>query len=194
MASDSLAGPTVATILVRRIIGLNVPHSHFETPFLTVIPSAMTPVATRIRFGEVAPRDPAPIDLTPAFEPGEAGQRGPDGIEAVKGREGYVALARRHLLPPGAWRLDYDLQTGLAWKCRIVIDVALDGEPAAHAVIAGRAPGRQTGALVFESGAAALFGGGVEARIWSDGAAGLRLLSARLTPVDAAIDAAVEPH
>jgi len=154
----------------RRVIGLNVPHGTFEAPFLTFIPAVMTPVATRIRFGEVAAPDPAPIDL----------MRGADQSEATPGEEGYAAIRRRALLPPGRWRLDYEVQLGLARKARVVIDVALDGEPAGDAVLATGLPGARTGSIFFESGADGIFGGGAECRLWTDGTVKARLAAARL--------------
>ena len=165
----------------RRIIGLNVPHSRFEAPFLTLVPSVMTPVATHIRFGEAAPRPDGPIDLMPDFKPGEAGKMISDvKIDAVPGQEGYVALYRRAHLPPGRWRLEYTVSLGLAWKGRAVIDVALNGESAgANELPVGR-PGRVTGAIEFESGANGLFGGGVECRLWADGRTRVSVTSARL--------------
>ncbi len=162
-----------AGLAPRRIIGLNVPHSRFEAPFLSVVPSVMTPVATHIRYGQVAPRNPDPTDLSSHFGPGEAADRG----------EGYVALCRRPLLAPDTWRLDYDLDVGLSWKGRVVIDIALDGKAVADAIIPTGAPGRRSGSLSFTSGADGLFGGGFECRIWSDGKTRVRLVSANLTAI-----------
>lgn len=45
----------------------------------------MTPVATLIRFGEVAPSDPGPIDLITGEDQGAAGPSA----------EGYTAIRRR---------------------------------------------------------------------------------------------------
>ena len=157
----------------RRVIGLNVPHGAFEAPFLTFIPTVMTPVATRIRFGEVAPPDPDPIDM----------MTGEDQGEAAPGETGYTAIRRRALLPPGLWRLDYEVSLGLSRKGRVVIDVALDGAPAGDAVIPTGLPGTRTGSITFESGANGIFGGGVECRLWTDGTVKARLVAARLTPL-----------
>ncbi len=157
----------------RRVIGLNVPHGPFEAPFLAFIPTVMTPVATRIRFGEVAAPDTALIDLMMGEDQGVAGP----------GEEGYTAIRRQALLPPGRWRLDYEVQMGLSRKSRAVIDVALDGEPAGDAVIATGLPGARTGSIIFESGADGIFGGGVECRLWTDGTIKAQLVSAQLTPL-----------
>ena len=157
----------------RRIIGLNVPHSRFEAPFLSVVPSVMTPVATHIRYGQVAPRDPGSIDLSDLFAPGDA----------ADGGEGYATLCRRPLLIPDVWRVDYQLDVGLSWKGRVVIDIALDGTAVADTIIPTGAPGRRIGSLTFTSGANGLFGGGFECRIWTDGKTRVRLVSARLTAI-----------
>ena len=154
----------------RRVIGLNVPHGPFEAPFLSLIPGAMTPVATRIRFGEVAPFDPAPVDLAAR------------AVATPPGTDGYVAIQGRDRLAPGAWRLDYEVETGLSWKGRVVIDVALNGDAAAHAVVPTGKPGVRRGSIAFESGAATLFHGGVECRLWADGKTRAALISARLVP------------
>ena len=164
----------------RRVIGLNVPHGPFEAPFLAFIPAVMTPVATRIRFGEVAPPAAGPIDLMTGEDQGAAGP----------GEEGYAAIRRRALLPPGRWRLDYEVSLGLSRKGRAVIDVALDGAPAGDAVLATGLPGARAGSILFESGADGIFGGGIECRLWTDGRVKVRLVTARLTPED---DAAA-PH
>ncbi|MDG1373268.1 MAG: hypothetical protein P8Q48_24070 [Paracoccaceae bacterium] len=157
----------------RRVIGLNVPHGAFEAPFLTFIPTVMAPVATRIRFGEVAAPDIAPIDLMTAEDQAATGP----------GEEGYVAIRRRALLPPGHWRLDYEIRTGLSRKGRAVIDIALDGEPAGDAVLSTGLPGARTGSITFESGANGMFGGGMECRLWTDGTVKAHLTAARLTPL-----------
>ncbi len=157
----------------RRVIGLNVPHGPFEAPFLAFIPTVMTPVATRIRFGEVAAPNAEPIDL----------MMGEDQGQARPGEEGYVAIRRRALLPPGRWRLDYEVQLGLSRKGRAVIDLALDGAPAGDAVLASGLPGARTGSIAFESGANGIFGGGVECRLWTDGRMKAQLVAARLTPI-----------
>lgn len=161
----------------RRVIGLNVPHGTFEAPFLAFVPTVMTPVATRIRFGEVAAPDPDPIDLLAGKDQGAAGP----------GEAGYAAIHRRALLPPGRWRLDYEAQLGLARKARVVIDVALNGVPVGDAVIATGLPaslsGARTGSIIFESGADGIFGGGVECRLWTDGTVRARIAAARLTPL-----------
>ncbi len=159
----------------RRVIGLNVPHGAFEAPFLAFIPTVMTPVATRIRFGEVAAPAPAPIDLMAAEDQGEA----------ASGAEGYAAIRRRALLPPGRWRLDYEVQLGLSRKGRVVVDIALNGAPAGAAVQPTGLPGARTGSITFESGADGIFGGGVECRLWTDGTVKAQLVSARLTPLGA---------
>ncbi len=155
----------------RRVIGLNVPHGTFEAPFLTFTPTVMTPVATRIRFGEVAAPDPAPIDL----------MTGEDQATATPGKKGYAAIHRRALLPPGRWRLDYEVQLGLSRKGRVVMDVALDGASAGDATLATGLPGARTGSITFESGANGIFGGGVECRLWTDGTVKAQLVAARLT-------------
>ncbi|MDG1372558.1 MAG: hypothetical protein P8Q48_20395 [Paracoccaceae bacterium] len=164
----------------RRVIGLNVPHGPFEAPFLAFIPAVMTPVATRIRFGEVAAPDPAPIDL----------MVGEDQAAAGSGEEGYAAIHRRALLPPGRWRLDYKVQLGLSRRARVVIDVALDGAPVGDAVLAAGLPGTRTGSITFESGADGIFGGGVECRLWTDGTVKAQLISAQLT----ALSDEIAPH
>ena len=166
--------------LARRVIGLNVPHGAFEAPFQAFIPTVMTPVATRIRFGEVAAPDPDPINL----------MMGEDQGAADPGEEGYAAIRRRALLPPGRWRLDYEVQLGLTRKGRVVIDVALEGAPAGDAVIPNGLPGARTGSIIFESGADGIFGGGVECRLWTDGTVKAQLVAAQLT----ALDAETTPH
>ena len=164
----------------RRVIGLNVPHGAFEAPFLAFIPTVMTPVATRIRFGEVAAPDTAPIDLMTAVDQGAASP----------GEEGYAAIHRRALLPPGHWRLDYEVQLGLSRKGRAVIDVALNGAPAGDAVLSTGLPGARTGSITFESGANGIFGGGIECRLWTDGTVKAQLVSAELT----ALSDEIAPH
>lgn len=164
----------------RRVIGLNVPHGPFEAPFLAFIPAVMTPVATRIRFGEVAAPEPDPIDL----------MTGEDQAVADSGEEGYAAIRRRALLPPGRWRLNYEVQTGLSRKGRVVIDMALNGEPAGDAVLPTGLPGTRTGSITFESGADGIFGGGVECRLWTDGTVKAQLVSAQLT----ALSDEIAPH
>jgi len=164
----------------RRVIGLNVPHGAFEAPFLTFIPTVMTPVATRIRFGEVAVLDHDPIDLLAGEDQGTAGPS----------EEGYAAIRRRALLPPGRWRLDYEVQLGLTRKGRVVIDVALNGEPAGDAVLTTGLPGARTGSITFESGADGIFGGGVECRLWTDGTVKAQLVAAQLT----ALGDEIAPH
>ena len=133
----------------------------------------MTPVATRIRFGEVAALDPSSIDL----------MIGEDQSVAGLSEEGYTAIRRRVLLPPGRWRLDYEVQMGFSRKGRAVIDIALDGAPAGDAVLAIGLPGTRAGSITFESGANGIFGGGVECRLWTDGTVKAQLVSARLTPL-----------
>ncbi len=142
-------------------------------PFLAFIPAVMTPVATHIRFGEVAAPDTAPIDL----------MTGDDQGTAAQGEEGYTAIRRRALLPPGSWRLDYEVQMSLSHKGRVVIDVALDGEPVGDAVLATGLPGARMGSIIFESGANGIFGGGVKCRLWTDGTVKAHLTAARLTPL-----------
>lgn len=164
----------------RRVIGLNVPHGAFEAPFLAFIPTVMTPVATRIRFGEVAAPDTAPIDLMTGQDQGATGP----------GEAGYAAIRRRALLPPGRWRLDYEVQLGLTYKGRVVIDVALNGAPVGYAVLPTGLPGARTGSITFESGANGIFGGGVESRLWTDGTVKAQLVSARLT----ALRDEIAPH
>lgn len=157
----------------RQVIGLNIPHGPFETPFLAFIPTVMTPVATRIRFGEVSAPDTASIDLMTAVDQGDADL----------GEEGYAAIRRWALVPPERWRLDYEVQIGLSRKGRVVIDVALNGEPVCDAVLTTGLPGARTGSIIFESGANGIFGGGVECRLWTDGTVKAQLTAARLTPV-----------
>lgn len=168
----------------RRVIGLNVPHGPFEAPFLAFIPTVMTPVTTRIRFGEVAAPDPAPIDLMT----GEDQNAAP--ADRAPGEEGYVAIRRRAMLPPGRWRLDYEVSLGLSRKGRVVVDVALDGAPAGDAVLptglTANLSGARTGSITFESGANGMFGGGVECRLWTDGTIRAQLVAARLTLLDEA--------
>ncbi len=156
-----------------RVIGLNVPHGPFEAPFLAFFPTVMTPVATRIRFGEVAALASDPIDL----------MEGEDQGAARPGEEGYTAIRRRALLPPGRWRLDYEARLGFSRKGRVVIDVALNGDPAGDAVLSTGLPGLRTGSVSFESGANGIFGGGVECRLWTDGTVSAALVAARLTPI-----------
>ena len=173
----------------RRVIGLNVPHGIFEAPFLAFIPTVMTPVATRIRFGEVAAPNSAPIDL----------MTGEDQAAAKSGEAGYAAIRRRALLPPGRWRLDYEVSLGLSRKGRVVIDVALNGASAGDAVLPthlfGVPPGARTGAIIFESGADGIFGGGVECRLWTDGTVKARLAAARLIPLqDESAPPCFTPH
>lgn len=158
----------------RHVIGLNVPHGPFEAPFLSFIPTVMTPVATRIRFGEVAAPDPAPINL----------MTGADQGAATPGEEGYAAIRRRALLPPGRWRLDYEVRLGLSRKGRAVIDVALDGQPAGDMVLPVGLPGVRSGAVTFESGADGIFGGGAECRLWTDGTVNAQLVSAQLSRIE----------
>ncbi|MDG1373281.1 MAG: hypothetical protein P8Q48_24135 [Paracoccaceae bacterium] len=164
----------------RRVIGLNVPHGPFEASFLAFIPTVMTPVSTRIRFGEVAAPETAPMDLL----------TDDDQSTAEPGAEGYAAIHRRALLPPGWWRLDYEVQLGLSRKGRVVIDVALDGAPAGDAVLAIGLPGTRTGSITFESGANGIFGGGVECRLWTGGTVKAQLISAQLT----ALSDEIAPH
>lgn len=164
----------------RRVIGANTPHSLFEAPFLTFIAAAMTPVTTRIRYGEVKPRAWSTLDITRHMTPGDAGRSTDKGIEATGATDGYAALCRLTHFPPGDYELRFEVDLGVNWSGRVVADVALDGVEAASTTLPTRAPGRRSGVLRFTSGADGMFGGGFEFRLFTGDKARARLTSVTL--------------
>lgn len=170
---------TAAGKAPRRVIGINVPHSQFEEPFLACFNCPMTPVASRLRFGEIKPDLLQPLQLIGLFEKGPAGCRDASGLRNDGRNEGYFAMVRKHVLP-GRWRLDYRVEMSLAFRGRVVLDIALDTKIVAQAKIDTVLPGAKSGSVYFASDANGLFGGKFECRIWANTKAKVALKEATL--------------
>ncbi|WP_298308803.1 hypothetical protein [uncultured Erythrobacter sp.] len=159
-----------AGLPVRRVVSVNTPHSPFEAPFLDFFDCAMTPVASRVRFGEIKKDLLSPRVLTELFEAGPAGQWTSGGLTNIPGEEGYFAMVRQGLVP-GSWRLDYTVGVGFAAQGKVVLDIAIDGDGMESARIGTLVPGRRSGSVHFSSGVDGVFGGKFECRIWVNGKA-----------------------
>ena len=157
----------------RKIIGLNVPHSSFEAPFLSQVQAPLTPIAARMRFGQVQAIDHEEIDLLGLFET----------QPIAEGAEGYIAICSMPRLPPSGWHLDFEIETGLNLGARLVLDIALCAKPVAHAELRKCLPGLQSGTLHFASGVDALFHGDFECRLWSDQKTHATIRSAKLKAI-----------
>jgi len=110
----------------RRIVSVNTPHSQFEAPFLEFFDCAMTPVASRVRFGEIKKNLLGRKVLTDLFEEGPAGNLVSGRLTTQLGEEGYFAMVRTWLAP-GAWRLDYEMDLGLSTRGTLVPYTAFAG-------------------------------------------------------------------
>ncbi|WP_298334809.1 hypothetical protein [uncultured Erythrobacter sp.] len=166
----------------RRVVGLNVPHSQFEETFTTFIACALTPVSSRIRFGEVKAPVLEPISLIEEFNAGPAGLLSEGKIKSVSSAEGYMATVRRPLLP-GHWRVTLTVSKGSIKPSKSVIDVALDTEPLVNVKLPRIIPGKTTRSITFKSGLDGMFGGFFECRIWADGKSQITLEDATILPI-----------
>ncbi|MEP1422624.1 MAG: hypothetical protein ABJK59_12710 [Erythrobacter sp.] len=166
----------------RRVVGLNIPHTRFEETFTTFIASALTPVSSRIRFGEVKPSESGPIDLSDSFEPGPSGKVEGGKIVSKLGDEGYMAMVRRPI-QPGKWRVDFTIHKTVFGAGRIIMDVVLDTQRVAHAAISKLSFSGASGSIEFESGLDGMFGGYFECRLWVDGTKSVILQNVTLTRV-----------
>lgn len=167
----------------RRIIGLNIPHSQYETPYLTFVSSALTPVVSRLRFGEVFPSEGDTIDLTPEFQTGPAGRFDGPVIVNRPNNDGYAALLCRAILP-GKWRIDFEVQAGMSIHNSFAVDVALDVKPVNHVRIRPVLPGLKRGSITFESGLDGMFGRMFECRLWSYARSPIALKKVVLTRIE----------
>ena len=164
----------------RRIVGLNIPHSRFEKTFTTFIACPLTPVSSRIRFGEVKPAEANQIDLLGEFEAGGSGEARDGKILSRQGEEGYMALVRRPILP-GSYRVDFTVRKPPISTGRLVMDIALDVERVANVTLSKRPLPTVSHSLTFESGLDGMFGGQFECRLWVDGSAEATLEKVTLT-------------
>ena len=164
----------------RKVVGLNITHSRFEEPFMAFVGCPLTPVSSRIRFGEVKPADPHQIDLLDEFEAGAAGKLENGKIVSKPGEEGYMALVRRPILP-GKYRVDITVGKPALSGSRMVMDVALDVERVANVTLSKRPLPTASHSLTFESGLDGMFGGQFECRLWVDGTAAATLEKVTLT-------------
>ena len=164
----------------RKIVGLNITHSRFEEPFMAFVACPLTPVSSRIRFGEVKPAEPDQIDLLGEFEAGAAGKVKGGQIVSQLGEEGYMALVRRPILP-GKYRVDFTVRKPAVSTGRMVMDVAIDVERVANVTLSKRPLPTASHSLTFESGLNGMFGGQFECRLWVDGKAAATLEKVTLT-------------
>lgn len=175
-------GCLVRAQMPRRFIGVNAIHNRFDNLFRSHINVARTPFSVRIRHGFVFPPNKDGVDWLKQMLPGSAGLREGAIIRSQANIAGHMAYGPYVHPFPGQYRLTIDIECGSATNGTqpdINIEIVMDNQILAERRLTGDAVVTTSHDLTFEITRDLLervMQGGVEARIYSNGAKDLRLV------------------